>query len=59
MNDGITMRVQFSQTFTIHPPESVQDKYDAEFFLQNEASGIIRDVVDERQGELEILEIND
>jgi hypothetical protein len=31
MGDGLELKVQFTQTFTIRPPDRIQDEYDATF----------------------------
>ena len=54
-----TLQVEFTQTFTVHPPDSVDDSIEAEAFYRNQKNEILRDVLDPMQGEAEVLHVNE
>ncbi len=58
-DDDLSMRVQFTQTFTIRPPDSIEDRVMADHWFHDDPVTILRDALDIQQGEVEVLEINE
>ncbi|AAL54970.1 hypothetical protein HfxHF1_340 [Halophage HF1] len=59
MGDGITLDVEFTQRLTIYPPDEIDDKVDADCWFHDRPEEIIRDGIDLRQGNIEVLSINE
>ena len=59
MGDELELKVQFTQEITIHPPDYIDHGYEAEVWLENNPSGILRDAISVSHGDVEILEINE
>lgn len=53
-SSGPVLVVEFTQQFTVHPPDEIEDKVTAEGFFWNRKNEILRDVLDPHQGEVEV-----
>lgn len=58
-DDDLSMKVRFTQEFTIKPPGDIQDEIAARGWLHNDPEMILRPGLDVQQGSIEVLEIND
>ncbi len=59
MTDDLSMKVQFTQTFTLHPPDSIEDAVEADCWFHENPAERLYDAMDVNQGDIEVLEIND
>lgn len=56
--EELTMQVQFTQTFTLYPPDSIRDRVMADEWFNQAPEMRLRDALDVRQGDVEVLSIS-
>jgi len=54
-SDPLSMKVLFTQTINIIPPDSITDRVEADAWFHNDTKMILRDAIDVEQGEVEVL----
>lgn len=57
--NDLTMEVQFTQTFTIRPPDFIKDNVMADEWFHDDPKTILWDALDVDQGEVEVLSIDE
>lgn len=58
-DNDLTMEVQFTQTFTIRPPDSVNHPVIASEWFHEDPATHLRDALDVRHGDVEVLSIDE
>lgn len=59
IDDDLTMRVKFTQEFTIRPPDSITDSVMADNWFHDDPKTILWDALDVNQGDVEVLSIDE